>query len=322
MKYRIALAGSSKNTVLMAETLAIDPRFEVVLTLSPEPKLVGREQISTKNPLHLWSEEKQIKHLLIKQKIEKTLQAEIMECGEIDFLLVVDFGYFIPSWLLGWPKIAPLNIHPSLLPKWRGSSPGQFCLLFQNLDTDGKKSAVTLMVMNEKLDQGPIINQLQFEVLSDWTQVEYYAHAFDLMSQHLAELIAAFATGKIQSQKQSLSSPTIIARRLSKDDSFVAWDKVSQIMSGAETSKADLLPNIFKENSINLDKIKSAQLLVDACHAFSPWPGLWTLVKTNKGEKRMKILSCHLETNSLILDQVQIEGKNPCAFSECKNSLV
>jgi methionyl-tRNA formyltransferase len=68
-------------------------------------------------------------------------------------LLVVDFGYLIPTWLLQLPAIAPLNIHPSELPKWRGSSPGQFALLFKNLGRETTQTAVTLMVMNEGLDQ-------------------------------------------------------------------------------------------------------------------------------------------------------------------------
>ena len=61
MKYKIAISGSTKNTVAMAKTIASDSRFEIIFTLSPAPKLIGRKQIVTKNPLHVWSEEKEIK---------------------------------------------------------------------------------------------------------------------------------------------------------------------------------------------------------------------------------------------------------------------
>lgn len=324
MKYKIAIAGSTQNTIKMAEAIASDSRFEISFTLSPTPKLIGRKQISTKNPLHLWSEKNQIKTFLVEKKIDKTLSEEFAKIGEIDFLLVVDFGYIIPKWLLKLPKIAPLNIHPSLLPKWRGSSPGQFCLLFQDLGDFGHKSAITLMIMSEGLDEGPIIAQLPFESEENWTQIEYYQQAFTLMSGKLADLINDFATEKIQAQDQPAQSPTIVARRLSKDDSFMPWKNLEQLMNGQKIDQAEVLPNLFKDDEIKkIFENKQAQikLIANASKAFSPWPNLWTIITTNNGERRMKILNCHLEKECLVLDEVQIEGKNPSKWNESKNAL-
>lgn len=321
MKYRIAIAGSTKNTVLMAEAIKLSSNFEITYTLSPAPKLIGRKQILTQNPLHLWSLEKQLPAFLVEGKIEKSSIEDFQKMGDIDFLLVVDFGYLIPKWLLELPKIAPLNIHPSLLPKWRGSSPGQFCLLFQDLDDDGKKSAVTLMVMNESLDRGPFISQLLFDLQENWTQKEYYEHAFALIGAKLTELISDFAQGKIQAKEQTEESPTIIARRLNKQDSFVDWMELQKLMNGKKADKTKILANLLTEHQLFQDKISQIKLMVNACKAFSPWPSLWTTVTTNNGEKRMKILSCHLEKEALVLDSVQIEGKNPSSWNECKNSV-
>lgn len=322
MKYTVAVAGSTKNTVLMAEALSKDSRFEIVATLSPTPRLIGREQTLTKNPLHIWSEEKKLPAFLVEKKLE---QIALSTMPAVDFLLVVDFGYLIPDWLLELPKIAPLNIHPSLLPKWRGSSPGQFALLFQDLDTDGKKSAITLMIMSQGLDQGPIIAQLPFDIAEDWTQKEYYRTAFQLMGGKLADLISDFAEGKIQAQAQTEKSPTITARRLNKEDSFVDFADLEAMMSSnsekitIKNQTAALLRNLLTEQQNRIDQIK---LVINASRAFSPWPGLWTIVQTSKGKQRMRILSCHLAENKLLLDQVQIEGKNPGSFNECKNALV
>ena len=321
MKYRIAIAGSTKNTVLMAEAVKLSSNFEIAYTLSPAPKLIGRKQILTQNPLHSWSLERKLPAFLVEGKIEKSSIEEFNKMGDIDFLLVVDFGYLIPKWLLELPKIAPLNIHPSLLPKWRGSSPGQFCLLFQDLDENGKKSAVTLMIMNESLDRGPIISQLLFDLQENWTQKEYYEHAFSLISTKLTELISDFAQGKIQAKEQTEESPTAIARRLSKQDSFVDWMELQKLMNGKEADKTKILTNLLAEHPLFQDKISQIKLMVNACKAFNPWPSLWTTVITNSGEKRMKILSCHLEKETLVLDSVQIEGKNPSSWNECKNSV-
>jgi len=321
MKYRIAIAGSTKNTVLMAETIALDPAFEIAFTLSPAPKVIGRKQVLTKNPLHLWSEENRLKAFLVERKIEKSLLEEFEKMGEIDFLLVVDFGYLIPKWLLNLPKIAPLNIHPSLLPKWRGSSPGQFCLFFQDLDNNGKKSAVTLMIMNEGLDQGPIIAQILFDLQNNWTQKEYYEHAFTLIAEKLTKLVSDFAKGNIRAKEQPAQSPTIIARRLGKEDSFVAWSELKKLINGKEADQNKILPNLLENPLLCQNKLNQIRLINNACKAFTPWPNLWTIIPTKNSEKRMKILSCHLEKEGLSLDQVQIEGKNPCLWVECKNSL-
>jgi len=331
MSYKIALAGSSKYTVMMAKALQADNRFRIVYTISPIPKLIGRKQVLTKNPLQAWAEANQITNFAVEKKIDVNLQQQLSNSGEIDFLLVVDFGYLIPSWLLKLPKIAPLNVHPSLLPKWRGSSPGQFALLFKNLAGETEQTAVTLMIMNEGLDQGPIITQLPFEIEENWTQNEYYDHAFKLIAEKLADLIDNLAQGKIISQEQPTESPTITAKRLTKEDSFVAWSDLQKLMqaglekvrlSETSTANSSLLSSLLANEKICKDKKEQIQLIINASKAFNLWPNVWTEIETNHGQKRMKIFSCHINDQQLILDRVQIEGKNPCLFRECKNALL
>ncbi len=341
MKYTIVIAGSSKNTVLLAQTIASDPRFEIILAITPTAKLVGRQKTLTKNPLQLWAEEQKIATFLVEKKIEKAGFENFIKATKrkttkfafpFDFLLVVDFGYFIPSWLLKLPKIAPLNVHPSLLPRWRGSSPGQFYLLLESfLQPENHQSAVTLMIMNQKLDQGPIIAQVPFNVETNWTQNEYYQTAFTLMQTKLTDLINDFATGKIQAKEQAINSPTMTARKLTKADSFIAWQNLVQLMSeqadkisSIEVTEANagLLQNLLIEQKICPNKLAQIQLIINASKAFTPWPNLWTIIPTNKGTKRMKILSCYLATNKLLLKEVQIEGKNICLWNETKNALI
>lgn len=329
MKYQIAIAGSTHYTVKMAQALLDDARFDITFTLSPVPKEVGRQAILSKNPLHEWSFDKKITHLLVEKKIDDDLRQKIEKLNQkIDFLLVVDFGYLIPQWLLDLPKIAPLNIHPSLLPKWRGSSPGQFALLMQNLTPNSQSSAVTLMVMNAGLDQGPLIAQLPFDIEPTWTQSEYYQTAFALIARQLGDLISDFAEGKIKAQAQPLESPTLIARRLKKEDSFIAWEDLQLLMNGKsekvknKENRSTLLYEILDDQEICPNRLAQSQLLANASKAFTPWPNLWTIIQTTKGEKRMKILDSQNQGEQLLLNRVQIEGKNPCSFNECKNSIL
>jgi len=318
-KLTIAIAGSTNHTVICAQALLHNPNFKISWILTPQAKPVGRKKELKQNPLHQFALKNDIPVVLVDRKIDDEIKEIIIKGMEKNkkianhfslitphFLLVVDFGYFIPNWLLKLPNIAPVNIHPSDLPKWRGSSPGQFVLL-----AGDKKSAVSIMEINDKFDQGPIINKQQFEVDPSWTQTEYYLYSFNLISKALPQILVKYANKEITAKTQPLESPTPMARRLKKADAFVDW----QILT-------DLMQNEAKDENLSvklpLANPNSAQI-VQACKAFQPWPVLWTLVPTTKGEKRMKIYACHVEQSKLILDEVQIEGKNKTKWNEIKN---
>lgn len=329
-KISLAIAGTTKNTLQVSKALISSPDFSISLIITPAPKKIGRKQVLTPNPMDVFADENKINKILIDKKIDENLKNKIIEHKNIDILLVVDFGYYIPKWLLNWPKIAPLNIHPSALPNWRGSSPGQFSLLFGD-----KKSAVTLMIINEVLDQGDILHQDSFDVGEEWTQAKYYQHSFDLICKKLPSLISDFVEGKIDRIKQPELSPLPIARQLSKNDSFVNWD-VLNLALNTNFQDFDLhndyefynkINNGVKNGSIlesifqNTSQDRWPYFIFNACRAFSPWPGLWTYLPTENGQKRMKILECEItesdkdnKSKKLMLKTVQVEGKNPSSW--------
>lgn len=340
MKYTVAIAGTTQRTKQCAQSLLESDLFEIIWVLTPIPKLIGRKQILTPNPMDDFASDNGIITTWVDSKINEETKVELQKLEQPDFLLVVDFGYIIPNWLLKIPKIAPLNIHPSELPRWRGSSPGQFSILFND-----KKSAVTLMVMDKKLDHGPIIHQDYFDVNSKWTQKDYYQHAFDLMCDRLDEKIADYAekynnpeTKLAAAKPQPDDSPTIVAKMIKKDQAFVPWEHIKMAMQGLCPTDlsplSDLLQNAYKNNK------QFALTLERASKAFNPWPNLWTKIKTNQGEKRMKILEAGVENISfennnsgetsvpnkiekkIILKTVHIEGKSPANWNEVKNSIL
>lgn len=315
-KIRIAVAGSTERTALCAASLFADERFEILWILTPEPKVIGRKKILTQNPLHHWADDHAITTIQLQKKIDAQVKDAVLSSAQVDFLLVVDFGYLVPKWLLELPSHAPLNIHPSLLPRWRGSSPGQFVLLYGEKD-----SAVTLMVMDEDLDSGPLIAQLPFSVGENWTQREYYQYSFDRISEQLAGLIYDFAEGKLPATPQPSNSPTAIARRLTREDGFVEWSLLDDLRSyGIFAPKPHQLNSLLSPAKHTHPNVIS--LLAHAARALSPWPGLWTEVNTSRGKTRMKILSCHEEKQRLIIDQIQLEGKLPASWNEAKSAII
>lgn len=311
--YTVAIAGSTEHTRQCAESLFDSDQFTVSHILTPIPKPIGRKQIVTKNPLHQWAEDHGLATTLIETKITEATRQALTTAERPDLLLVVDFGYIVPSWLLEWPTTAPLNIHPSRLPRWRGSSPGQFVLLYGEKD-----SAVTLMVMDAQLDHGPIIAQLPISVVPGWTQTEYYGEAFQKICAQLPELVSTFAAAPEKIQPQPDSSPTPVAGRLSKEDSFIPWTAVEAAMAGENITATTLSPIL---QAAYQHHHSVATVIVHAAAAFHPWPSLWTLVPTTKGEKRMKILTAQQTGPVLTLQTVQVEGKNPTTWNEIKSLL-
>ena len=293
--YTIWIAGSTYRTKQVAETILADQRFAITHIITPEPRKIGRKQELMANPLATFAKTNNIPTTLVDQKIDENVKAQLTQLEPPDLLMVVDFGFWIPKWLLAWPKKAPLNIHPSLLPRWRGSSPGQNVLLHGE-----PESAVTLMQIIEKMDAGPIIMQLPFKVQPTWNQADYYQHSFNLICERLTDYLADFMAGKITVKPQPTDSPTPLANKITKEQAFVAWSELlSAMQSGQKATEIER-----------------------AARAYYPWPKLWTKVPTTKGEKRMIIHQCSLVNKKLVLNQVQLEGKEIASWQETKNTLV
>jgi len=302
MPHLVAIAGSSHKTLTCTQALIRRKDFSIGLVITPKAKPMGKKKLIEPNPMEVYAQTHNLPIIFVDNRLEKSDFEQYLS-KNFAFLLVVDFGYLIPTWLLNWPKIAAVNVHPSALPRWRGSAPGQMVLL-----NGESTSAVSLIKLDQQLDRGPIISQYPFEVNPTWTQLEYYQHSFNLMAQHLGNDLLKFSQGQIKPMSQPDLSPTPIAKKLNKADSFVSWQ--------------ELLKVITKQDKKDSTLIHSAQKWHQACKAYSPWPMLWTIIPTVKGEKRMKIIQTHLENHVLILGLVQIEGQKPAHWHQVKNILV
>ncbi|MDA1079539.1 MAG: formyltransferase family protein [bacterium] len=280
----VALAGSTKYTASCAAALSNSEQFLITTIITPSAKPAGRKKILEENPLANFAKQANIPTVVITEKITNETKAALEKQPQPDFLLVVDFGYWIPSWLQAWPKVKSLNIHPSALPRWRGSSPGQFVLL--NGETE---SAVSLIEVISDMDAGNIYWQKPFAVESTWTQTEYYDHAFALIADELPTLLERIKSGVLKPTPQPKDSPTPLARKLTKADGFLAWETIKDSMEN--------LPAAIQT----------------AARAYSPWPQLWTEVPTGKGPTRMKILPNN---------QVQLAGQNPATWNQVKNAIL
>ncbi|MBD3250435.1 MAG: hypothetical protein GF381_02620 [Candidatus Pacebacteria bacterium] len=330
--FSFALAGSTQNSVASALPLVEADDFTLEWILTPQPRLVGRQQVLTPSPVQ--KKFSQLPAVLINKKINSQTAEQIKQQKPVDFLLVVDFGYFLPEWLLKLPAEGALNIHPSLVPRWRGASPGQFVLL-----SGEKQSGVSLFQINQNLDQGPIVYQQQFEVDPNWTQQDYYRHSFELISPQLPQVLRQLAAGQIEPQPQPLACPTPLARTLDKDDAFIEWRLLSSLTDpktelDRKTTLLQLPAHSVLKYFLEQETTANWPLVIErATRALAGWPTLWTKIPTSQGPRRMQLISCQVkQTDSdnskgggrikLELDQVRIAGQDQASWNQVKNILV
>jgi len=323
-RLRVGFCGTGEYSVKCAEGLFTDltgkdetkSLFEVKWVVTPSPKPVGRRQTLTPSPLDQWAAAQNITAYHVEDKLS-ALRERLAAAPEIDFLVVVSFGYLIPSWLLELPKIAPINVHPSALPLYRGSSPGQFVILYGETE-----SAVSIMKMNTKFDQGSVISQLPLAVSPLETQASYYDRAFELAQLKLPQVLREYAEGRLEQAQAAPPPDSPLARRLTRDDGYVSWELVEQARGGVSSSplltKPRYLGPVLAELVARQPDLTPADLLDRAVRALTPWPGVWTTVPEYKGKKsvRLKIHSGKINHNQYTLHLVQYEGENPRELGE------
>ena len=223
-----------------------------------------------------------------------------------DLAVVADYGLIIPEEIFTLPEHKTLNIHFSRLPQFRGPSPVQYSILF-GMET----SWVSIILMSQKVDNGPIIKQLKYNVPpASETAQSLYSKLFQSVSAELPEIILNYINKKIAPvvQNEKMASYT---RKLNRNDGFLPFEVFKKALLGSSI-------NSFPENTLlNRALQKSdnlARTIDNAVRAFDPWPGVWTILPN---VKRLKILKSHLHS-VLIPDLVQLEGKKPVEWKQLK----
>ena len=218
---------------------------------------------------------------IVLQKLQKDKHWQIVKSFQEkpDVGVLASYGRILKKKELNKLKHGILNLHPSLLPKYRGPSPVQTALLNGEQET-----GLTIIKMDEKVDHGPIISQFKETIRPDDTADVLLKRLFTAGAQVLTTILPDYLEGKIESRKQDDSQATY-TQKLTREDGKIDWKKTA----------------VFKERFIR---------------AMHPWPGAWTEMEIKGKKKRLKILQAHLEANKLILDQVQLEGKKPVTWKQ------
>ncbi|MDO8493216.1 MAG: methionyl-tRNA formyltransferase [bacterium] len=170
---------------------------DLIVTNPDEPK--GRKLIITPPPVKIWA----IKNNIPVIQPEKLSVSDFVSLKTFDLSIVAAYGKIIPEEILNLPKHGTLNVHPSLLPKYRGPSPLQSAIL--NGDTE---TGVSIMLLDKEMDHGPIIAQEKFALLNQLYLPELKEALAKVAGQMLIKIIPDWIVGKVRATPQDHSKAT------------------------------------------------------------------------------------------------------------------
>jgi methionyl-tRNA formyltransferase len=240
---QIIFFGTSYFVVPILKSLA--EQFQVIAVVTAPDKKVGRKQILTPSPvkesaIDLQKSGKDIK-IFTPEKLNENFLNEVRILNP-DLFVVASYGKILPAKLLQIPKNGAINIHPSVLPKYRGPSPIQEAIL-----KGDEKTGISIIQMDEKMDHGPILMQKEEAIEEIDTFKSLSERLFTHSTNLLVHVIDNYHKIKAKVQDDKKATYTKI---ITKEDGFI---------------------------DINKFQISNFKFQIDrAIRAYYPWPTVWT----------------------------------------------
>ena len=293
---RVVFMGTPDFSVPVLSEI-IGQGHEVVAVYSRAPKPAGRGMELKRSPVHELAD-----RFGIEVHTPKTLRteegAEIFRAHDADVAVVVAYGLILPPAILQAPSEGCLNLHASLLPRWRGAAPIQRAIM-----AGDKETGVMVMKMDEGLDTGPVAMVERVAITSTMTAGELHDRLSTLGADLMVRALSALSRGSLSFQPQAQEGVTY-AHKIEKAEARIDWSK-------------------------------SAQELHDHIRGLSPLPGAFFEGDFGKAVERVKVLRAEIVSGSgrpgallgddltiacgqgaLRLSDVQRAGKAPMSAAE------
>lgn len=275
-KFNFAFLGTPDIASHTLDILFNNGYIPSLIITSPDKKS-GRGMKIKETPTSIWAKEHNIK-CLKPEKIDQDFISEFKK-SEIDLSIVVAYGKILPEVLIKNPKLGTINIHYSLLPKWRGASPLESALL------DGDSvTGVSIQQMAFKLDSGEIIVQKEIPIDINETKEELKNKLTKIGGDLLCDIIPKIIDKSINPKIQNESEVTYCTK-INKEDGKIDLDE---------------------------DEVKN----YNKYRAFYGWPGVYFFVEKHDKRIRIKIKEAVYENNQFIIKRVTPEGKKEINYED------
>lgn len=300
---RIVFFGTPEYVVPILKTLhrafkKKDGASPIAAVVTQAPKPVGRDQFLEYSPVDTWAHKRDIPKFFEPEKI-------LEEKPEAELGVLAAYGGIISKKVIDYFSQGILNIHPSLLPKYRGASPVQAAIV-----AGEEKTGVSVIKLDEELDHGPIVSTFKESIKDDDTTGSLRKRLFERSAEFVKNLIPPYTSKKVSIKKQDHEKATFTTT-VKKSDGFV--DPV-HFKNALEGKKSDKKWNIGFVRDFEITP--SPQAIERFVRAMQPWPQAWTFVNISGDKLRLKMLKAHLEEGKLVPDMVHLEGKTAVSWKQ------
>jgi len=293
---KIIFMGTPEFSCPTLEKIITNKNHEILAVYSREPKVANRGHKVRKTPIHELAIKHNIKVLTPKSLKEKSTQEEFANFNA-DIAVVVAYGLILPKEILEGTKYGCINLHPSILPKWRGASPIQRPIM-----AGEKETGVTIIKMNEDLDSGDMITQEIIPILEDDDYITMSTKLSNLGANLLTNSLEEIEQGKVQYEKQNDNLSTY-ASKITKKECEINWQEDASSIHNKIRGLSGLICAYFYLNDEKIKVYKSS--IID---------------KNDNKEKAGKILNkdFHIQckTGIIKLEVIQRPGKKAMSVKD------
>lgn len=242
---KIVFFGTPHFVLPVLQVLTED--FEVVAVVTTPDEKVGRKQVVTPSPVKNYAQNfTHVKQIFSPKEFNAETIQQLIDLGA-DIFVTAAYGKILPQQVLNIPAKGSLNIHPSLLPKYRGPSPIQTTILHGDTQT-----GVAYLLMDKEIDHGPLLKTIPYTLKGDETFDSLALTLFSESAKHISEVLNTYASGTLKPTEQDHDQATF-TQHITKQDGFV-----------------------------DAQNPPSKEQVDRMIRAYYPWPGAWTTINNQR----------------------------------------
>ena len=297
---KIIFMGTPDFACEILEKIFLTKKTEVIAVYTREPKVAGRGKKLTNSPVHEFAIKKGIKVFTPRTLKSSEVQEEFRKL-EADVAIVAAYGLILPKEILVAPKFGCINVHPSILPKWRGAAPIQRTIM-----AGDKETGVTIIQMSEGLDSGDILECLEFPLDEKILYSELAKKFASLGYEALVRSLEKIDKNQLRPIPQNHQEATY-ADKINKEECLIDWHASAQEIAQKIRGLSGCLEAyfIYREEKIKIFQCEIIDLLTSPeASGFCP------------GEVMNETFFIQCKRGIIRPTIIQKAGKNPIAIDD------
>ncbi len=298
---RVLFAGTPDFAAAHLQALLDAPDISVIGVYSQPDRPAGRGKKLTASPVKKLAIENQLP-VFQPQSLKDSEQQRILSELQADIMVVVAYGLILPQAVLDAPRLGCINVHASILPRWRGAAPIQ-----RAIEAGDSETGVTIMQMDAGLDTGAMLSVSRCEIDSSETSASLHQKLEQLGAPALLHTLTALSNGLAVAVEQD-DQLSCYAAKITKQKALVDWSQPAQLLDRQIRAF-----NPFPAAYTTLGELRIKIWQAEPTKATGLTPG--QIISTDNAGL---LVSCGEQ--SLLLTEIQLPGKSRMAVSEVLKS--